>query len=69
MQPIRVHEKDHWKSVNRRLFSKRKENVQIAYTIELNDKVEKAYKGWGSELTGEISLVESGMKRFFNLNN
>ena len=46
MQPIRVHEKDHWKSVNRRLFSKRKENVQIAYTIELNDKVEKAYKGF-----------------------
>lgn len=46
MQPIRVHEKDHWKSVNRRLFSKRKENVQIAYTIELNEKVEKAYKGF-----------------------
>lgn len=46
MQPIRVHEKDHWKSVNRDLFSKRKENVQIAYTIELNEKVEKAYKGF-----------------------
>jgi len=29
--------------------------------------MEKAYKGWGSELTGEISLVEAGMDRFFNL--
>ena len=29
--------------------------------------MEKAYRGWGSELTGEISLVESGMHRFFNL--
>ena len=23
---------------------------------------------WGAELTGEISLVEAGMDRFFNLN-
>ena len=46
MQPIRVHEKDHWKSVNRRLFSKHKENIQIAYTIELNEKVENSYKGF-----------------------
>jgi len=30
-------------------------------------RIEKAYKGWGSELTGEISLVEAGMDRFFNL--
>jgi dimethylglycine dehydrogenase len=30
--------------------------------------MEKAYRGWGSELTGEISLVEAGMDRFFNLN-
>ena len=30
--------------------------------------MEKAYRGWGSELTGEISLVEAGMNRFFNLN-
>ena len=29
--------------------------------------MEKAYRGWGSELTGEISLVEAGMERFFNL--
>jgi dimethylglycine dehydrogenase len=27
-------------------------------------RMEKAYKGWGSELTTEISLVESGMLRF-----
>ena len=30
-------------------------------------RMEKAYRGWGSELTGEISLVEAGMNRFFNL--
>ena len=29
--------------------------------------MEKAYRGWGAELTGEISLVEAGMDRFFNL--
>jgi len=29
--------------------------------------MEKAYRSWGSELTGEISLVEAGMSRFFNL--
>jgi len=27
-------------------------------------RMEKAYKGWGSELTTEISLVESDMTRF-----
>ena len=27
-------------------------------------RLEKAYKGWGSELTTEISLVESDMLRF-----
>jgi len=31
-------------------------------------RMEKAYRGWGTELTGEISLVEAGMDRFFNLN-
>ena len=30
--------------------------------------MEKAYRGWGAELTGEISLVEAGMDRFYNLN-
>jgi len=30
-------------------------------------RMEKGYKGWGSELTGEITLVESKMHRFFNL--
>ncbi len=30
-------------------------------------RMEKAYKGWGSELTGEISLVEAGMKKFYDL--
>ena len=30
-------------------------------------RIEKAYKGWGSELTGEISLIESDMDRFYSL--
>ena len=30
-------------------------------------RIEKAYKSWGSELTGEISLIEADMHRFFNL--
>ena len=30
-------------------------------------RMEKAYKGWGSELTGEISLVEADMKKFYDL--
>tara|TARA_Y100000590_G_scaffold109920_1_gene125314 strand:- start:383 stop:2803 length:2421 start_codon:yes stop_codon:yes gene_type:complete len=38
-------------------------------TYSMNSlRIEKAYKGWGSELTGEISLIEAGMKRFYNFN-
>jgi len=38
-------------------------------TYALNSlRLEKEYKGWGSELTGEISLVEAKMDRFYNLN-
>ena len=28
-------------------------------------RMEKAYKGWGSELTNEITMVEAGLMRFF----
>ncbi len=28
-------------------------------------RMEKAYKGWGTELTNEITLIEAGMERFF----
>ncbi len=30
-------------------------------------RIEKAYRGFGSELTNEISLVEAGMDRFYSL--
>jgi dimethylglycine dehydrogenase len=30
-------------------------------------RMEKAYRGFGSELTNEISLVEAGMDRFYSL--
>lgn len=30
-------------------------------------RMEKGYRGWGSELTPEISVVEAGLDRFFNL--
>jgi dimethylglycine dehydrogenase len=47
----------------------KKEKIQNFGTYAVNSlRMEKAYKGWGAELTGEISLVEAGMDRFFNLN-
>ena len=47
----------------------KKEKIQNFGTYAVNSlRMEKAYRGWGSELTGEISLVEAGMDRFFNLN-
>jgi dimethylglycine dehydrogenase len=30
-------------------------------------RMEKAYAGWGAELTNEITLIEAGMERFINL--
>ena len=45
-----------------------KYNISNFGTYAVNSlRLEKAYKGWGSELTGEISLAESGMNKFFNL--
>jgi len=47
----------------------KKEKIQNFGTYAVNSlRMEKAYRGWGAELTGEISLVEAGMDRFFNLN-
>ena len=44
-------------------------NISNFGTYAVNSlRLEKAYKGWGSELTGEISLVEAGMERFYNIN-
>ena len=46
----------------------KKEKIINFGTYAVNSlRMEKAYRGWGSELTGEISLVEAGMNRFFNL--
>ena len=46
----------------------KKFNISNFGTYAVNSlRIEKAYKGWGSELTGEISLLESDMKRFYNL--
>ena len=43
-------------------------NITNFGTYAVNSlRIEKAYKGWGSELTGEITLVEADMYRFFNL--
>ncbi len=47
----------------------KKEKINNFGTYAVNSlRMEKAYRGWGAELTGEISLVEAGMDRFFNLN-
>jgi len=46
----------------------KKENIINFGTYAVNSlRMEKAYRGWGAELTGEIRLVEAGMDRFFNL--
>ena len=45
-------------------LSANKKEVRLHY----RSGMEKAYRGWGAELTGEISLVEAGMDRFYNLN-
>ena len=46
----------------------KKEKIINFGTYAVNSlRMEKAYRGWGSELTGEISLIEAGMNRFFNL--
>ena len=47
----------------------KKEKINNFGTYAVNSlRMEKAYRGWGAELTGEISLVEASMDRFFNLN-
>jgi dimethylglycine dehydrogenase len=47
----------------------KKDSISNFGTYAVNSlRIEKAYRGWGAELTGEISLVEAGMDRFFNLN-
>ena len=46
----------------------KKDNISNFGTYAVNSlRMEKAYRGWGAELTGEISLVEAGMDRFLNL--
>lgn len=46
----------------------KKYNISNFGTYAVNSlRIEKAYKGWGSELTGEITLVEADMHRFYNL--
>ena len=42
MQPIRVQEKDYWRSQIRRLFNERSCEVNNIYAKQLNDKVDKS---------------------------
>ena len=61
--------KDMEKLYDQLMSAGKKYNISNLGTYAVNSlRLEKAYKGWGSELTGEISLVEAGMKRFYNLN-
>jgi dimethylglycine dehydrogenase len=42
--------------------------IQLFGTYAMNSlRMEKAYRGWGSELTNEVTLVEGDMERFVNL--
>jgi len=63
------HPMDHMESLYDLIYEVGKqENIINFGTYAVNSlRMEKAYRGWGSELTGEISLVEAGMDRFFNL--
>ena len=50
------------------MYAGKEYNISNFGTYAVNSlRMEKGYKGWGSEITGEISLIESGMDRFFNL--
>jgi len=61
--------KDMEKLYDKLMESGRDYNISNFGNYAVNSlRIEKAYKGWGSELTGEISLVEAGMDRFFDLN-
>jgi dimethylglycine dehydrogenase len=42
--------------------------IRLFGTYAMNSlRMEKAYRGWGSELTNEVTLVEGDMERFVNL--
>ncbi|MGI9481866.1 MAG: GcvT family protein [Hyphomicrobiales bacterium] len=42
--------------------------IALFGTYAMNSlRMEKAYRGWGSELTEEISMIEADMERFVNL--
>jgi dimethylglycine dehydrogenase len=42
--------------------------IQLFGTYAMNSlRMEKAYRGWGSELTNEVTLIEGDMERFVNL--
>jgi len=41
--------------------------IRLFGTYAMNSlRMEKAYRGWGSELTAEVTLVEAGMERFID---
>jgi dimethylglycine dehydrogenase len=43
----------------------RQHGIRLFGTYAMNSlRMEKAYRGWGSELTNEIGLVAAGMERF-----
>ena len=61
--------KDMEKLYNSLMLAGKESNISNFGTYAVNSlRLEKGYKGWGSELTGEISLIEAGMDRFYNLN-
>jgi len=63
------HPMDQMKSLYESIYEVgKKENIINFGTYAVNSlRMEKAYRGWGAELTGEIGLVEAGMDRFFDL--
>jgi len=43
--------------------------IQLFGTYAMNSlRMEKAYRGWGSELTNEVTMIEGAMERFVDFN-
>jgi dimethylglycine dehydrogenase len=47
----------------------RSHGIRLFGTYAMNSlRMEKAYRGWGSELTNEVTLIDAGLERFADMN-
>jgi dimethylglycine dehydrogenase len=51
------------------MMSGKAHGIQLFGTYAMNSlRMEKAYRGWGSELTNEVTMIEGDMERFVDFN-